>query len=226
MTSGDINPPPRRTIRSFVLRGGRLTVAQKKALETLWPEFGIDQSCEPLDLAREFGREAPTIMEIGFGNGDSLVAMAANDPDSNFIGVEVHEPGMGHCLLALAQRKLSNVRIIRGDAVEVLRNQVVDGALSGVNLFFPDPWPKKRHHKRRIVQPDFIVLIQRKLVPGGIFRAVTDWADYAEQIEAIVSANGAFEPVGIGGSVRPQTKFEQRGKRLGHEIADLIFQRN
>jgi len=226
MTSGDDNPTSRRTIRSFVLRGGRVTAAQKKALEALWPEYGIDESSGPLDLAREFGREAPTIVEIGFGNGDSLVAMAADDPETNFIGVEVHEPGVGHCLLALDRCKLPNVRIIRGDAVEVLRNQVADGSLSGVHLFFPDPWPKKRHHKRRIVQPDFIALLQRKLEPGGIFHAVTDWADYAEHIEAVVAANGAFETVEIGGNARPQTKFERRGKRLGHEIVEHTFQRN
>jgi len=186
MTFTTNNSPSRRNIRSFVLRGGRVTAAQKNALETLWSEYGIDEPSEPLDLARKFGRKAPAIMEIGFGNGDSLVAMAADDPDTDFIGVEVHEPGIGHCLLALHHRKLANIRIIRGDAVEVLRNQISDGALSAVNLFFPDPWPKKRHHKRRIVQPDFVTLLERKLEPGGILHTVTDWADYAEYIELVV----------------------------------------
>ena len=152
-----------------------MTAAQKRALETLWPGFGIPGAPEMLDLDEVFGRVAPRTLEIGFGNGELLASMAAENPDADFIGVEVHEPGIGHCLLALQQQALSNVRLIAHDGVEVLQQRIPDGALSRLNLFFPDPWPKKRHHKRRIVQPPFVSLVARKLEPGGLFHVATDW---------------------------------------------------
>ena len=216
---------PRRTIRSYVRRTGRLTSAQKRAMETLWPRHGIAYSPEELDFDEIFGRQAPRIMEIGFGNGELLLEMAANRPETDFIGVEVHEPGIGHCLMALDRANLTNVRFISHDAVDVLRNQIPDRALSGLHLFFPDPWPKKKHRKRRIVQPDFVDLLARKIAVGGVFHAATDWANYAEQIEATVSANPSFEPFRAAQNERLQTKFEQRGKNLGYRIWEQVYRR-
>lgn len=218
-------PEFRRTVRSFVRRAGRLTAGQKSALAELWPKYGVDFAARILDLDALFGRHAPCIMEIGFGNGELIAEMAANAPDMDFIGVEVHEPGVGHCLMLVDARNLTNVRIIRHDAVEVLRDQIPDAALAGVNLFFPDPWPKKRHHKRRIVQPDFVALLSRKIRIGGVVQIATDWAGYAEHIEAIVAANPSFEATDGPLTGRRVTKFEQRGKNLGHGIYDLVYRR-
>ena len=214
----------RRPVRSFVRRAGRLTAAQKRALEVLWPEYGIEYSPAPLDLGGPFERSAPITMEIGFGDGAALVSAAAAHPDHNFLGVEVHEPGVGHCMLELDRAGLNNVKIIRQDAVEVLHNQIADGSLAGINLYFPDPWPKKRHHKRRIVQPEFVALIARKLAPGGRFHVATDWANYAEHIEEVMSSSSFFESL-RGAAEREKTKFERRGERLGHEIWERIFVR-
>jgi len=214
-----------RTIRSFVRRAGRMTAAQKRALQTLWPLYGIDYRPAQLDLDQAFGRKARRIMEIGFGNGDLLVSMAADNPETDFIGVEVHEPGVGHCLLAIQNQCLTNVRIISHDAIEVLKYQVADGSLQAVHVFFPDPWPKKRHHKRRIFQPDFVALLGRRIDHGGLLHTATDWQEYGEHIEATIGANKGFQPASAVTDQRPQTKFEQRGKRLGHEIAEYFFER-
>ena len=217
--------PSKRPVRSFVRRAGRMTAAQQRALDTLWPEFGLDYTAAPLDLAHIFGRGARRVMEIGFGNGDVLVKMAKQHPDWDFIGVEVHEPGVGHCLLGLREAKLSNVRVVCHDATEVLNDQITDLALNQVNLFFPDPWPKKRHHKRRLVQPDFIEMLAIKLAADGIFHAATDWAPYGKQIEDILTNSEAFEVTDLGSEERIKTRFEQRGERLGHDILELAYRR-
>ena len=217
------NPRRPRAIRSFVRRAGRMTDAQKRALQNLWPTFGIDFQPALLDLDEIFGRRAQRIMEIGFGNGELLLSTAADNPDKDFIGVEVHEPGVGHCLLGI--QNLTNVRVICHDAVEVLQHQFPDGSLQAVHLFFPDPWPKKRHRKRRIIQPDFVALLGRKITPGGVLHTATDWSEYGEQMEATILANSGFQRGGTAAGQRPQTKFERRGKRLGHEITEGYFQR-
>ena len=214
-----------RRIRSFVRRAGRMTKAQQRALEEHWPQYGIDYEPSPLNFEQVFGRNAERILEIGFGNGELLVATAAENPATDFIGVEVHEPGVGHCLLRLHEQSLTNVRLINHDAIDVLNRQIPDGALHGVNLFFPDPWPKKRQHKRRIVQPDFVMLLGRKIAPGGFFHAATDWANYAEHIDRTVTENPAFRAMETKTSKRPETKFESRGKRLGHEIWERKYRR-
>ena len=215
----------KRRIRSYVQRGGRITSAQQRALEEHWPQYGIDYEPSPLNFEQVFGRNAERILEIGFGNGELLVATAAENPDTDFIGVEVHEPGVGHCLLRLHEQSLTNVRLINHDAIDVLNRQIPDGALHGVNLFFPDPWPKKRQHKRRIVQPDFVMLLGRKIAPGGFFHAATDWANYAEHIDRTVTETPVFRAIKTETSKRPETKFELRGKRLGHEIWERTYRR-
>ena len=219
------NSSSRRAIRSFVRRAGRLTPAQGRAMELLLPEYNIGYRDAPIDLNAVFGRHAPHVVEIGFGNGELLIEMAASQPETDFVGIEVHEPGIGRCLMELDRKKLSNIRVICHDAVEVLQNQIPDGSLDGVYLFFPDPWPKKRHHKRRIVQADFVVLLAQKINVGGLFRAATDWAPYAGHIEATVAGNGSFEIAKIAPKDRCQTKFEQRGKRLGHTIWEHAYRR-
>ncbi len=233
-------PAEPRHIRSFVRRAGRQTKAQDRAMAELWPRFGLPTPIRGpgagpthsalLDLAAEFGRVAPCVLEIGFGNGDALVTMAAESPDRNFLGVEVHVPGVGHCLLAIEQLGLANVRVLMQDAMEVLRDRLPDQSLLGVHLYFPDPWHKKRHHKRRLVQPEFVALLAARLATGGYFHAATDWPDYAEHIQAMLSASPAFElldtgPSGaIGG--RPRTRFEARGQRLGHPIWEAVYLRS
>jgi tRNA (guanine-N7-)-methyltransferase len=223
-------PPDRRTIRSYVRRTGRVTRAQSRALEELWPRYGLDAD-EPLDPGRVFGRDAPCFVEIGFGMGDALATMARDHPQRDYIGVEVHEAGIGR-LMGLAQRDgLENLRVVRGDAVEWLRDRVADDALDAVLIFFPDPWPKKRHHKRRLIRPEFVSLVGRRLRPGGRFELATDWAPYAEQMLQVVEAGGEFHNVAgqrrfsEHGGERPVTRFQRRGERLGHEIFDLAFRR-
>lgn len=208
-----------------------MTRAQARALEQLWPRFGIDAGKRPLDLDALFGRHAPRVLEIGFGNGEALAELAARHPETDFLGVEVHEPGVGHLLLALQTRHLTNVRVIREDAIEILGDWLPERSVDRVNLFFPDPWPKKRHHKRRIVQPDFMVTVARVLTPGGILHMATDWENYAEQMLAVANDSPLFENMASGGGYsprppdRPRTKFETRGHRMGHEVRDLLYKR-
>ena len=221
---------PRQPIRSYVLRAGRITAAQKRALEELLPRYGIPFAPATLDLDRVFGRAAPRILEIGFGSGDTLVGLAAARPDADFIGVEVHPPGVGHCLLALESRGLRNVRVVVHDAVEVLSRQVAPASLDEVLLYFPDPWPKKRHHKRRIVQPAFAALVADRLKPGGAFRLATDWEPYAAwMLEVLGACPGLANAAPGGGSIerpgRGATRFENRGRRLGHTVFDFEFRR-
>ncbi len=225
-----INPPHRR-IRSFVRRQGRLTAGQQRALDELWPEFGLDPASGMQDFGAVSGRRAPLTLEIGFGNGSSLAAMAAADPASDFIGIEVHRPGIGHLLQRIKEQHLGNVRIYCEDAVEVLENCIPDASLDRVLLFFPDPWHKKRHHKRRILQPEFIDLVARKLKTGGHFHMATDWEHYAEQMLRAMDAAAGFSNVSGTGNFaerphyRPPTKFETRGRSLGHGVWDLVYQR-
>ena len=216
----------RRTIRSFVRRAGRLTPGQVHALQELWPVFGIDFSDELIDLKVVFGRAAPRVLEIGFGNGETLVEQAAANPSMDFIGIEVHEPGVGHCLLQAQAARISNLRLIRHDAIAVLQHQIPDASLRRINLYFPDPWPKKRHHKRRILQHYFMQLLSRKIEHGGTFHIATDWQNYAEQIDELIASDDNFRLSerrahrGNDPLDRPTTKFEQRGFRQGHKIWD------
>ena len=221
---------PARGIRSYVLRAGRITPAQKRALDELLPRFGIPYASAALDLDRVFGRAAPRVLEVGFGNGDTLVELAAGSPERDFIGAEVHPPGVGHCLLAVETRGLANVRVIAHDAVEVLAHQIAPASLDEVLLYFPDPWPKKRHHKRRIVQPDFVSLVASRLKAGGRFKLATDWKPYAVWMQEVLAASPDFvnEASDGGYSERPEraaTRFERRGRRLGHEVFDLVYRR-
>jgi tRNA (guanine-N7-)-methyltransferase len=214
-----------------VLRAGRLTAGQERAFTELWPRFGIDYTGAPLDLSVLFGNDQPVWLEIGFGNGEGLAALAARHPDRNYLGVEVHQPGVGHLLLQLDALGLGNVRVLRHDAVEVLGQALAPAALAGALLFFPDPWHKRRHHKRRILQASFVDLLARAIRPGGLFHAATDWEDYAQQMLAVLEASPAFENLAGPGAFsprpkeRPLTRFEQRGHRLGHGVRDLVFRR-
>lgn len=221
-----IRSAQKRTVRSFVRRTGRLTLSQQKALTELWPKFGIEYSNLALNLSEVFGRDAPVILEIGFGNGESLVQQATESPESNFLGVEVHEPGVGHCLLRIRDEQISNVRLVMHDAIEVLTHQLQQAALARINLYFPDPWPKKRHHKRRILQPSFLGLVEARLQANGTLNIATDWADYADHIDETITESTFFnvdlrrEHGGDQPLDRPQTKFERRGLRKGHRIVD------
>ena len=215
-----------RTIRSFVRRAGRRTPSQQKALDDLWPAFGVDYSIDSLDYQARFGRVAPVTLEIGFGNGESLVQQASENPDSDFIGIDVHEPGVGHCLLKARDAGIGNLRLIMHDAIDVLLHQVPLESLSRVNLYFPDPWPKKRHHKRRIVQHDFLKLIAGRLQREATLNIATDWAEYAEHIDDVLAESKLFsvserrEHDGDRPLDRPRTKFERRGLKRGHRIFD------
>jgi tRNA (guanine-N7-)-methyltransferase len=217
-------------VRSFVARAGRMTTAQERAWRELWPRYGIPEADGMLDLDLLFGREAPRTLEIGFGNGESLVALAASHPGEDFLGIEVHRPGVGHLMLRAEALGLANIRVACRDAVEVLEQRIADAALDNVLLYFPDPWPKKRHHKRRLVQPVFVDLVARKLKAGGRFRLATDWQHYAEQMLAVVGACARLENEFDAGYAprpesRPLTRFEIRGQRLGHEVWDLSFRK-
>ncbi len=224
-------PKPHRPIRSFVRREGRITPSQKRALHELWPRYGIEPGDTPLNFSEVFERRAPVILEIGFGNGDSLCAMAMAEPQKNFLGIEVHRPGVGKLLHSLAASQANNVRVVIDDAKDVLAARIPESSLAAVQLFFPDPWPKTRHRKRRLLQPDFVELVRTKLEPGGQFYLATDVCDYAEQMLAVLTAAPGFENLAAGGSFaprpdfRPLTKFERRGQRLGHSVWDLIFRR-
>lgn len=214
-----------KPIRSFALRHSRLTFGQQKALKTLWPIYGLDIT-QPFESRSSFGRDAPVILEIGFGNGESLIQMATAQPDINFLGVEVHQPGIGHLLLRIQEQGLSNIRIYNADAIEVLNHNIADSSLAGINLFFPDPWHKKRHHKRRIVNQAFTRLIATKLNQGGLFHAATDWEEYATHICDTLQNSPEFNRSDDAKTIlapRPLTKFESRGLRLGHDVWDLFY---
>jgi tRNA (guanine-N7-)-methyltransferase len=221
---------PRR-VRSFVRREGRLTAGQQRALETLWPRFGIAPADGPIDFEALFRRRAPVTLEIGFGNGESLAAQAQAAPERDFIGVEVHRPGIGHLLVEIARRGLGNVRILGEDAVEVLERRIPPGSLDAVQIFFPDPWHKKRHHKRRLVQAEFVALLASRLRPGGLLHLATDWEDYAAHMAAVLAeASELFVPEGQQPAPqrpvhRPETRFERRGERLGHAVSDFLYRR-
>jgi tRNA (guanine-N7-)-methyltransferase len=220
-----------RSIRSFVTRSGRITDAQQRALDSLWPRYGIDFTPRPLDLAATFGRDAPVTLEIGFGNGENLTALAAAHPERNYVGVEVHRPGVGRLLLALEERGLTHTRAICHDAVEVLTHQIAPQTLDEVLILFPDPWPKKRHHKRRLVQGPFVELVSDRLRPGGVLRFATDWQPYADAALEVMSANARLRNLAADGTFVPRpaerspTRFERRGERLGHNVWDLAFVR-
>lgn len=222
-----------RTIKSYVVRSGRMTPGQEKAFADLWSVYGIEGSETEslLDFQQLFSRKAPVIVEIGFGMGDSLIEIAASHPENNYIGIEVHRPGVGRLLGNIGERALTNLRVIQFDAVEVLKNQIPDNSLSAVYLFFPDPWHKRRHHKRRIVQADFIQLIRKKLRLQGRFHMATDWEHYARQmLDSMLKAPG-FSNCAVDEAYmprpeyRPKTKFERRGERLGHGVWDILFEK-
>jgi tRNA (guanine-N7-)-methyltransferase len=221
----------RRQVRSFVLRQGRFTPAQQRAFDELWPRFGIDYTGALRDFDAIFGRSAKRVLEIGFGNGDALRYAAQNYRDRDLIGIEVHAPGVGRLLNALAEDGSTHVKLYHHDAVEVLNHEVADGALDEVRIYFPDPWHKKRHNKRRLVQPAFAELLVRKLAPDGRLHLATDWQDYAEQMWDVLDATrGLANRAGKRGSVprpewRPQTHFETRGQKLGHGVWDLLYDR-
>lgn len=216
-------------IRSFVLRQGRVSNAQLRFHEDFMPVFGIPYQPQQLDLAAAFGRSAPTIFEIGFGMGDTTAAIAKSRPEQNYLGIEVHTPGVGSLLKQLSEGEINNVRIIQHDAVEVLRDMIAPASLDGAHIFFPDPWPKKRHHKRRLIQGPLIALLASRLKPGGYLHCATDWQEYAEQMLEVLTAEPTLENTVDGFAPRPDyrplTKFEQRGLRLGHGVWDVIFRR-
>ncbi|HET7775302.1 MAG TPA: tRNA (guanosine(46)-N7)-methyltransferase TrmB [Azospira sp.] len=227
------NPLAQRHIRSFVLRQGRVSSAQLRYLDDMMPKIGIEHRPAPLDFAAAFGRQAPTVFEIGFGMGETSAKIAAVRPDTNFIEVEVHTPGVGSLCKLVAEGGIGNIRIIQHDAVEVLRDMIPENSLAGVHIYFPDPWPKKRHHKRRLVQPPLIALLASRLAPGGYLHCATDWEEYALQMLEVLSAEPLLENTvdnSHGGfaprpDYRPLTKFEQRGLRLGHGVWDVIFRK-
>jgi len=216
------------SIRSFVRRSGRITASQRKAMETLWPNYGVEIAGE-LNLDVLFGRRAEKHVEIGFGNGDSLIAMAESHPEHDYLGIDVYTPGIGHLLIKIEAAQLTNVRIIHADAVEILTHNLPPTCLDGVYIFFPDPWPKKRHHKRRLIQPKFLKLLAQKIKPDGNLHLATDWEDYAQHMLAVLEASPEFINHTNGFSPRPAerhlTKFEQRGLRLGHGVWDLLYRK-
>ncbi|WP_293267545.1 tRNA (guanosine(46)-N7)-methyltransferase TrmB [Neptunomonas sp.] len=220
-----------RTVRSFVKRAGRTTEGQEKALEEVWPVMGLEIKNGSVNFTEVFGREAPVVLEIGFGMGDSLLEMASREPSKNFVGIEVHSPGVGRLLSNANEEGLTNIRVYAEDAVEVFKQCVPDNSLDTLQLFFPDPWHKKRHHKRRIVQPDFAQSIRKKLKVGGYFHMATDWENYAEHMMEVMSAAEGYKNKMGDGQYSPQpewrpvTKFQRRGERLGHGIWDLMFEK-
>ncbi len=220
---------PRRAIKSFVLRAGRMGSGQVRAMEELGPAYVLPYAAQPLDAAQAFGRSAPVVLEIGFGMGDATAAIAAALPDTDFLGVEVHSPGVGALLKLIGQQGLSNIRIVRHDAVEVLDHMIAPGSLGGVHVFFPDPWHKKKHNKRRLIQPEFVARLCTRLASGGYLHCATDWQPYAEQMLEVLSAEPALRNTAEGYAPRPHyrplTKFERRGLKLGHGVWDLVFQR-
>ena len=222
--------PRERPIRSYVLRQGRVSNAQRRAHDTLLSRYGVAYSPEPLELDRLFGRTAPRIVEIGFGMGETTAQIAADHPQYDYLALEVHTPGVGSLLKTIEERGIDNVRIVQHDAVEVLTHMIAPAAFDGAHIFFPDPWPKKRHHKRRLLQPPLVKLLASRLKPGGYVHVATDWEEYAQQILEVLSSEPALrntcEAYAPRPDYRPLTKFEQRGLRLGHGVWDIVFQRN
>ena len=221
----------RRTIKSYVLRAGRISNRQQQALQNYLPLYELQKQDTPWNLADVFGRQAHTIIEIGFGMGGSLLEMAKAQPEANFLGIEVHRAGIGSLAADIHEHQLANVRIAAFDAVELFKNCIADETLTGVQIFFPDPWPKKKHHKRRLIQPEFVSLISQKIQKGGFIHCATDWQDYAEHILDVLTAAPGLKNIAIEGGycpkpdTRPHTKFEQRGNKLGHNVWDLMFKR-
>lgn len=220
---------PDRPIRSYVLRAGRMGPGQTRALAELGPRFLLPFQDTPLDTAAAFGRQAPVVLEIGFGMGLATAEIAAARPDTDFIGCEVHEPGVGALLRQIGERGLGNLRIVQHDAVQVLQRMIAPASLQGVHVFFPDPWHKKRHHKRRLIQPPLVALLASRLAPGGVLHCATDWQPYAEQMLEVLEAEPSLANTADGYAPRPDyrplTKFEQRGLKLGHGVWDLLFER-
>jgi tRNA (guanine-N7-)-methyltransferase len=220
-----------RSIKSFVLRQGRVTKGQEEALANLWPVFGIEPGDTPLDFPSLFGRVAPVTLEIGFGNGDSFAQMAQAAPERDFIGIEVHTPGVGHLLKLVGEKGLQNVRVLNSDAIDILHKRIPANALDRVQLFFPDPWHKTRHHKRRIVQAEFVALLASRLREGGVFHMATDWENYAAHMAGVMQTSPDFvnlapqPPYSPRPDERPLTKFENRGLKLGHGVWDLLYRK-
>jgi tRNA (guanine-N7-)-methyltransferase len=220
-----------RKIKSFVRREGRLTKGQTLALDTQWPQFGLQLEDGLLEFEKLFGRKAETILEIGFGMGDSLFTEAQREPDSNFIGIEVHRPGIGSLLMNMQLQDVNNIRLFDCDAVDVLKQCIPDNSLDKIQIFFPDPWHKKRHHKRRLIQPAFVTLLAQKLKTGGVLHLATDWQHYAEHMMEVMNASTSFENSAgknqytLRPASRPITKFEKRGLKLGHGVWDMIFKK-
>lgn len=218
-----------RPVRSFVLRQGRMSPAQQRALDELLPRYGVRYEASLIDLDGVFGRRAPRVLEIGCGMGETTAAIAAARPREDFLGVEVHAPGVGSLLRRIEAAGLSNLRVIRHDAVDVVAHMIGAGSLAGIHVFFPDPWPKKRHHKRRLLQPGFVHALAERLQPGGYLHVATDWEDYAQQVLATLEAEALFANTAAGFAARPAyrplTKFEARGMKLGHGVWDLVFRR-
>jgi tRNA (guanine-N7-)-methyltransferase len=221
--------PTEHRIRSFVTRAGRLSTAQARAIDELGPQYCIPYAKAPLDLTASFQRNAPTILEIGFGMGDTTARIAADMPEKNFLGVEVHTPGIGSLLKLIGEQGLTNLRLIQHDAVEVITHMIAPASLAGAHIFFPDPWHKARHNKRRLIQSPFVELLVSRIVPGGYLHCATDWQDYAEQMLAVLSAEPTLqntaEAYAERPAYRPVTKFENRGLKLGHGVWDLVFQK-
>jgi tRNA (guanine-N7-)-methyltransferase len=214
MSDDEVSPPSGGHIRSFVLRQGRVSNAQARYHDSMMPRYGIAYRAAPLDFAAVFGRVAPTVLDIGFGMGETTAAIAAAHPETDYLGLEVHTPGVGSLMKQIAEADLANVRVMQHDAVDVVRDMLPLASLAGIHIFFPDPWPKKRHHKRRLIQPPFVALLASRLAPGGYFHCATDWEEYALQMLEV-----------LGPDYRPLTKFEQRGLRLGHGVWDVVFRR-
>jgi tRNA (guanine-N7-)-methyltransferase len=219
-----------RSIRSFVTRAGRITEAQQRALEELWPKYGVEFSAQPLDLDALFARHAPRVVEIGFGNGENIAALATSRRERDYLGIEVHRAGVGRLMLAAETEQLTNLRIVCHDAVEVLEHQIAAGSLDEVLILFPDPWHKKRHHKRRLIQPAFVSTLVSRLKPAGVLRLATDWEAYALQMLEVLGANASLANLSDKGFIerpaeRITTRFEKRGARLGHGVWDLAFRR-
>lgn len=220
-----------RSIRSFVVRGGRITPAQQRALKELWPRYGVEFAPQLLDLDALFGRRAARVVEIGFGNGENLAALARENPDRDYLGIEVHPPGVGRLLLSLESLALTNVRVSSHDAVEVLAQQIPPCSLDEILILFPDPWPKKRHHKRRLVQPGFADLMAERMKPGGLLQLATDWRPYAEHLLEVLNGRPPLENIAASAGFVPRdprraaTRFERRGERLGHDVWELAYRK-